>query len=73
MSVFFAPFRLDFTSEQMWREEQAIALRPKTFAVLRYLNRTTRHSYTQAASCEISSCAVSAARSAWTTAVTSGV
>ena len=37
------------------------------------LNRTTGHSYTQAASCEISSCAISAARSAWTAAVTSGV
>lgn len=37
------------------------------------LNRTTRHSYTQAASCEISSCAVWAARNASTAAVTSGV
>ena len=37
------------------------------------LNRTTRHSYTQAASCEISSCAISIKRSAWTAAVTSGV
>jgi hypothetical protein len=40
---------------------------------LRPLNRTTGHSYTQAASCEISSCAVSAARNASTAAVTSGV
>jgi hypothetical protein len=38
-----------------------------------HLNRTTEHSYTQAASCEISSCAVSTARSAWTAAVTSRV
>jgi hypothetical protein len=37
------------------------------------LNRTTEHWYTQAASCEISSCVVSAARSASTAAVTSGV
>jgi hypothetical protein len=37
------------------------------------LNRTTRHWYTQAASCEIASGEVSAARSAWTAAVTSGV
>jgi len=37
------------------------------------LNRTTQHSYTQAASCEMSSCEMSAARSASTAAVTSGV
>ena len=37
------------------------------------LNRTTRHSYTQAASCEISSGAVCAACNAWTAAVTCGV
>jgi hypothetical protein len=37
------------------------------------LNRTTRHGYTQAASCEIASGEVSAARSVWTAAVTSGV
>ena len=37
------------------------------------LNRTTGHSYTQAASCEISSGAVCAARSTWIAAVTSGV
>ena len=36
-SVVFAPFRFDLSSEQFWRDEQAIALRPKTFAVLRYL------------------------------------
>jgi predicted ATPase/DNA-binding winged helix-turn-helix (wHTH) protein len=28
---------LDLNSEQLWRDSQAIALRPKTFAVLRYL------------------------------------
>src|SRR6476619_1141243 len=37
MSFWFAPFRLDVNSEQLWREDEAIALRPKTFAVLRYL------------------------------------
>jgi hypothetical protein len=36
------------------------------------LNRTTGHSYTQAASCEVSPCGVSAAISAWTAAVTAG-
>lgn len=39
----------------------------------RRLNRTTRHSYTQAASCESVSGEVSAAPSAVTAAVTSGV
>jgi DNA-binding winged helix-turn-helix (wHTH) protein len=33
----FFPFRLDLSSEQLWRDEQVLALRPKTFAVLRYL------------------------------------
>ena len=37
------------------------------------LNQTTRHWHTQAASCESASGEVSAARSAWTAAVTSGV
>jgi hypothetical protein len=37
------------------------------------LNRTTEHWYTQAASCEISSCAVSVACTAATAAVTSGM
>ena len=37
------------------------------------LNRTTGHSYTHAARCEIASCAISAALSASTAAVTSGV
>jgi DNA-binding winged helix-turn-helix (wHTH) protein/predicted ATPase len=34
---FFPPFRLDVGDEQLWRGAQAIELRPKTFAVLRYL------------------------------------
>ncbi len=33
----FSPFRLDVANEQLWRDECLIALRPKTFAVLRYL------------------------------------
>lgn len=33
----FPPFRLDVSNEQLWRHALAIALRPKTFAVLRYL------------------------------------
>src|SRR5262249_9732794 len=37
------------------------------------LNRTTGHSYTQAASCEHSSCELLAVASACTAAVTSGV
>jgi DNA-binding winged helix-turn-helix (wHTH) protein len=37
MSFAFPPFRLDVHSEQLWRDDEVIALRPKTFAVLRYL------------------------------------
>lgn len=33
----FPPFRLDLANEQLWREGQLIPLRPKTFAILRYL------------------------------------
>jgi len=36
-AIAFPPFRLDLANEQLWREEQLIALRPKTFAILRYL------------------------------------
>jgi hypothetical protein len=43
------------------------------FSPPRVLNRTTRQWYTQAASCELASGEVAAARSAWTAAVTSGV
>jgi DNA-binding winged helix-turn-helix (wHTH) protein len=32
-----APVRLDLVNECLWREAQAIPLRPKTFSVLRYL------------------------------------
>jgi DNA-binding winged helix-turn-helix (wHTH) protein len=35
--VHFPPFRLDPSNERLWRERVEIPLRPKTFAVLRYL------------------------------------
>jgi len=35
--LFFPPFRLDPVNERLWRAEHEIPLRPKTFAVLRYL------------------------------------
>jgi DNA-binding winged helix-turn-helix (wHTH) protein len=38
-SLLFGPFRLDTTNEQLWRAGQVLTLRPKTFAVLRYLAR----------------------------------
>jgi len=37
LEVAFPPYRLDLTNERLWRAEQEIRLRPKTFAVLRYL------------------------------------
>lgn len=33
----FPPFRIDFRNEQFWNGERAVRLRPKTWAVLRYL------------------------------------
>jgi DNA-binding winged helix-turn-helix (wHTH) protein len=36
-SILFPPFRLDLLNERLWQGTQGIALRPKTFAVLRYL------------------------------------
>lgn len=35
--VVFGPFRLDREDEQLWRDGQMVALRPKALAVLRYL------------------------------------
>jgi len=35
--LYFPPFRLDPSNERLWRETLEIPLRPKTFAVLRYL------------------------------------
>ena len=37
MVLSFPPFRLDLGSERLWRGEREVPLRPKTFAVLRYL------------------------------------
>ncbi|HEV8718767.1 MAG TPA: AAA family ATPase, partial [Candidatus Binatia bacterium] len=33
----FGPFRVDLVNECLWRGKQAVALKPKAFAVLRYL------------------------------------
>ncbi len=35
--VFFPPFRLDPSNQRLWRDSDAIPLRPKTFAMLCYL------------------------------------
>jgi DNA-binding winged helix-turn-helix (wHTH) protein len=35
--LYFPPFRLDPSNERLWRETLEISLRPKTFAMLRYL------------------------------------
>ncbi|MEW6208099.1 MAG: AAA family ATPase [Acidobacteriota bacterium] len=35
--IIFDPFCLDLTNERLWRDQQAIKLRPKAFAVLNYL------------------------------------
>ena len=36
-SIHFDPFCLDRANECLWRGKQAVALKPKAFAVLRYL------------------------------------
>ncbi|HEY3498872.1 MAG TPA: AAA family ATPase, partial [Polyangiaceae bacterium] len=36
-SIHFPPFRLDAGNERLWRGKRLVALRPKTFSVLRYL------------------------------------
>jgi DNA-binding winged helix-turn-helix (wHTH) protein len=36
-SILFPPFRLEVDEERLWRDGQLVALRPKTFALLRYL------------------------------------
>src|SRR5262249_26666737 len=60
-------------TEHVWDELREKSLANRSFASLRPLNRTTGHSYTQAASCEHSSCELLAVASACTAAVTSGV
>src|SRR5215831_1786308 len=36
-TLVFGPFRLDGTPECLWRGDQAVALRPRSLALLRYL------------------------------------
>src|SRR5215510_7016541 len=42
-SLLFPPFRLDVRGERLWRGSEVIPLRPKTFAVLRYLAERPGH------------------------------
>ncbi|HEV8717306.1 MAG TPA: winged helix-turn-helix domain-containing protein [Candidatus Binatia bacterium] len=35
--LYFPPFHLDLANEQLWRGKQPLPLRPKPFALLRYL------------------------------------
>jgi predicted ATPase/DNA-binding winged helix-turn-helix (wHTH) protein len=35
--ILFPPFRLELANEQLWRDKALVPLRPKSFAVLRYL------------------------------------
>ena len=35
--LIFGPFRLDLTRDHLWREQEAVELRAKPLAVLRYL------------------------------------
>src|SRR5215208_4912345 len=37
MEICFSEFKLDTDNEQLWRDEQVITLRPKAYAVLKYL------------------------------------
>ena len=47
MQLLFPPFRLDPSGEQLWRDDELLPLRPKPFAVLRFLvehpGRLVRH------------------------------
>ena len=44
----FAPFRLDLVNEQLWLGEEVVPLRPKLFALLRYLVEHAGRVVTQA-------------------------
>src|SRR5262245_60957081 len=35
--ILFPPFRLDVRNEQLWRDNELVTVRPKSFAVLAYL------------------------------------
>src|SRR5262245_15045661 len=45
----FAPFRLDLVSQQLWRDQSVIRLRPKSWDLLRYLVERPGHLVTKAA------------------------
>jgi DNA-binding winged helix-turn-helix (wHTH) protein len=47
--LLFPPFRVDLLAERLWQGEREIPLRPKTFAVLRYLLEQRQTSVTTAA------------------------
>jgi DNA-binding winged helix-turn-helix (wHTH) protein/tetratricopeptide (TPR) repeat protein len=47
--LLFPPFRVDLSTERLWQGEREILLRPKTFAVLRYLLEQRQTSVTTAA------------------------
>ena len=47
--LLFPPFRVDLSTERLWQGEREIPLRPKTFAVLRYLLEQREKSVTTAA------------------------
>src|SRR5580704_12757557 len=44
----FPPFRLDFVEERLWKGNLELQLRPKPFAILRYLARNPRRLVTRA-------------------------
>jgi DNA-binding winged helix-turn-helix (wHTH) protein len=46
--LLFHPFRLDPVNERLWRGEQPLPLRPKPFAILRYLVAHADHLVTKA-------------------------
>ncbi len=43
----FTPFQLDLDNEQLWREEAVVPIRPKLFAILRYLAEHPRRLVTR--------------------------
>ena len=47
--LLFPPFRVDLSTERLWQGERELPLRPKTFAVLRYLLEQREKSVTTAA------------------------
>jgi DNA-binding response OmpR family regulator len=44
----FPPFRLDFVEERLWKGNLELQLRPKPFAILRYLAQNPRRLVTRA-------------------------